>query len=140
MTNNDKLVEQWVVFLGKQDWDLFVTITFRESRAGIIAKKLFKWFFKHLNTFANKFFQKYIRCWVFFEQDVDRKGVHIHTLIKGIHPSMADLLEDRCKKFFGISKVEPYDSKKGAKHYLGKKYNGYKLDDFDYYKINSAKR
>ena len=132
--------QQWVDFIDRERWDLFLTITFRHSKTSFVAKRLFKRFFKHLNTVPNEFFSKYIHCWVFFEKDVYRKGVHIHSLIRGICPSKAALLESKCKSSFGQAKVEPYDSLKGAKYYLAKKYCNNRLDDYDYYKINSAKR
>lgn len=140
MLDKHKVVEEWSEWLSKEEWDLFVTITFRQSKAVFIALKLFKRFFKYLNNITKGFFSKYIKCWVYFEKDEDRKGVHIHSLVKGIHPSMAVALEQECNKFFGQSKVVPYDAEKGARYYLANKHRGPRLEHFDYYKINSAKR
>jgi hypothetical protein len=134
------LADGWAEFLSREKWDLFVTVTFRNSTKIIIAKKLFKRFFKHLNTAAGEFFDKYIRCWVFFEKDADRQGVHVHALVRGIHPSKAKEIEKRCKERLGESKVEEYDATGGAIEYLANKQNSRKLEDYDRCRINSRKR
>lgn len=138
--DKNKLTQGWVEFLGREKWDLFVTITFRHKKTLMPAIKAFKRFFKRLNTTSERFFDKFILCLVFFEKNWDGKTVHIHSVIKGICPSKARSLEHKCNEYFGQSRVVPYDPAKGVKHYLANKEVGNYLKHSDFYKINSAKR
>ena len=137
-----KMVEAFQEMLNRDRWDLFVTITFKEKRGVDGAKKAFKSFFRNLNLPSEIFYEKFILSWVFYESEGSRRGVHVHALIKGIDPSLASLLEEKCKGFFGLSKVVPYNynNSGSATSYLARKYPNINLVFFDYYKINSRLR
>lgn len=130
--------------LNKHKYDIWLTTTFRKRTLLEEAVGEFKYFFKHVNKPEEIFFHKYILAWVFFEQDNWRGGVHIHSVINGIEPSWAGLLEKRCRDFFGQSHVKPYDyslpETQSAINYLGQKYVSGKLPHYDFYRINSKLR
>lgn len=140
MISKHELALNWREFLNKEQWDLFVTITFRKRKLVIGAVKAFKHFFKYVNTFAEPLFKKFIRCFIVFEKEDNRGGVHIHTFIKGINPSHANKLEKNLRSVFGQSKAVSYDSKKGASFYLAKKLGLSNSVHYDYFKINSRLR
>ena len=127
-------------FLSVQKWDLFATITFRQQCPSLSAIKAFKRFFKYLNTRDRRFFDKYIECWIFLERHDLRAGVHIHALIRGINPTLAEELEKKCRRIFGQSRILPYDPMRQAVVYLAGKYKSQRLEDFTFFKINSRLR
>lgn len=139
--HRDRLIEASIEMLNTMHWDLWVTITFREERFVDSAKRGFKRFFKELNT-PDKYYFKYIRCWVFYEIDDARDSIHIHALINGIDKSLASELEKKCFCRFGNSEVEAYDynHKGSAIQYVAGKVDGYKLLHDDFYKINAKLR
>lgn len=138
--NNNEIVNGWVEFIDQRNWDIFLTITFRRITRSPLALKSFKWFFKHLNTTTEEYFRKFIYTLIFFENNPERSGVHIHAFIEGISPSTIKLLEKKCTDFFGLTDVKVYDPIKGGKFYLSKKIIDRNLDDYNYYKINSRLR
>ena len=140
MISKHELALNWREFLNKEQWDLFVTITFRKRKLVTGAVKAFKHFFKYVNTFAEPLFKKFIQCFVVFEKEDSRGGVHIHTFIKGINPFHTNKLEKNLKNIFGQSNVVPYDPNRGASFYLAKKVNTSNSVHYDYFKINSRSR
>ena len=120
-------------------WDLWVTITFRKKVPLHTAKKAFKHFLKNLNSPDEIYYDKVVFCYVCFETD-SRFGVHLHVLIRGIHPRYAWKLEKKCYKQFGKSEVEPYYSRGGAEHYLAIRCNSSRSEDNCFMKINSRMR
>ena len=81
--SNFELKKEFESLLDKFNCDLFFNTTFRDTTKMWGAVNKFKYFFKHLNTPKQVFFDKYILCWTFFEKEDCRNGVHIHSLIKG---------------------------------------------------------
>ena len=141
MVGRTKLVSEFGRFLRDiGPWDLFITITFRNSMKISVAKKSFKQFFKHLNSYEQTFFEKFLICFIVFEKEDNRNGVHIHALIRGVKPLHAELLEKKCRKVFGHTAVLPYNSEKAARFYLSRKYISPDLIDFDFLRINSRLR
>jgi len=143
MMDKRKLVEVFQKFLDMQNYDLCLTITFRNKTGLELAKKQFKYFFKYLNTKEEMIFDSFFIGWVFFEKE-NRGGVHIHAIISGISPSKASILEKRCRDYFGESKVVPYDlsrpTHKSMSRYLAEKYVTDDLEFFDFMRINSRIR
>ncbi len=140
------LADSWAKFLDN-GWDIFVTITFRRatpcfpsSNGYPGAIREFKHFFKHLNSYPNEFFSKFISTFTVFERNTYRDGVHIHSLINGINSSKAKLLQDKLTSSLGLSKVEAYDPSAGGNFYLCNKIYQNRLEDYQIYKINSAVR
>jgi len=124
--------------------DIYFSTTSRVKMLQMSAEKRFKYFFKHLNNPEGIFFKKRIFCWTFFDKPDKRGSVHIHSLINGIDPTLAVLLQKKCKGFFGQSKVRPYDHslprERLASHYLAEKVVRGELEHYDFYKINSKLR
>lgn len=125
--------------------DIYFSTTSRVKMLQMSAEQRFKYFFKcYINQPGNIFFEKFILCWAFFDKADKRGSVHIHSLIKGIDPSLADSLQKKCKDFFGQSKIRPYDHSlpkhRSASHYLAEKVVREELDHYDFYKINSKLR
>lgn len=124
--------------------DIYFSTTSRVKMLQVSAEKRFKYFFKHLNSSEEIFFKKFVLCWTFFDKADSRGSVHIHSLIKGIDPSLAVLLQKKCKSFFGQSDIRPYDHSlpkhRSASHYLAEKVVRDELDHYDFYKINSKLR
>jgi hypothetical protein len=137
-----KLIKGYKDLLDAFSWDIYLTVTFKKSTKLAAAGSAFRYFFKHLNTSDYKFFEKYIKCFVFFEKHKFDRGVHIHSLIQGLNPSFASALENKCLKFFGESKVDAYryDLPRPASDYLARKCLGSSLEHWDYLKINSKLR
>jgi hypothetical protein len=143
MISNQRLVAEFQGFIDRWKFDICLALTFRQETKLAEAIKRFKFFFKHLNTKEEQFFSKFIRCWVFYGT-AGEHGVHIHALIQGIAPHLANRLEEKCSQFFGNTVVEPYDynfsKARSMSRYLSRKYLSTRLQDFDYYKINSRLR
>ncbi len=144
---NIPIVDSWVGFIDKEYWDLFVTITFKtitpcfsKYEGSFNAIEKFKYFFKHLNSYPNEFFSKFIFTFTVFERNSYRNGVHIHSFIRGISPSKAELLQSKLASSLGLSTVTTYNTSGGAKYYLCKKMIGNTLEHYDKYTINSAVR
>jgi len=141
ISNESKILEFEEFIKAKGPWDLWATITFRQKTQLLGARSLFKYFLKHLNSPDDIFFDKFVFCFVFFERD-NRGGVHIHALIRGIHPLYAFKLEGKCREHLGDTKIKPYNPslKKNATLYLACKYVTQSLEDFDFMKVNSKFR
>jgi hypothetical protein len=124
------------------DWDIWLTVTFRQAVSTERAFKIFKYFFKTLNTVEFQFFKKYIRCIVLSERHESRPSDHIHCLIKGISPSLAGPLERRCRDFFGRSEARAYNPNlpRLASGYMARKCENSKAEDWGIIKINSRWR
>jgi hypothetical protein len=142
MLNSSKLKDGYQVFFDSYVWDIYLTVTFRQSTSASTALRSFKYFFKHLNTPDCVYFKQYIRCFIFCEKQGYQDGVHIHSLIQGVDITRAGLLEEKCRRFFGQSKVEPYQygSPRLASEYLAEKCVGLSLAHWDFIKINSKLR
>jgi len=138
--DKQRLVDGWVEFIDRGRWDLFVTITFRESKTSGVAKRMYKHFFKHLNSQEKVFFKRLIYSIEIYEKDNYRDGVHIHSFINGINPKYAKDLERICTDRFGSSRIEPYCPGRGANYYLSSKLASSRLVDYDSHKINSRYR
>lgn len=142
--DRQKLMGAWKEFVESLHPDLWVTITFRTPTSKYFAKMRFKKFFKHLNKPNETFYSKFILCWVFFEEWNRQERCHIHALIKGIDPSLAVNLEEKCLREFGLSVIRPYDYamiNHPASEYLAKKYVFYYGSDYlERFTINSRLR
>jgi hypothetical protein len=124
-------------FVSRRPWDIFISITFRHQTNTEAAIKMFKYFFKHLNSSEGIFsFADYIYCLVFFENNEYTNGIHLHVFLEGISPLLAKSLNRKCNDFFGDSDVVQYDPTQPATYYVSWKYVFGMLDHFDYYKIN----
>jgi hypothetical protein len=132
---NEKELESALFKLFKRDGhDVWFSVTFRYPVSSTQAKRKFKYFFNHLNTASERFFEKYISAWVFVEWSESRGGNHIHALIKGVDLSLCPKLERKCIDFFGQSEVKPIHE--DVIPYLVRKYFTKTLMDWDYLKIN----
>jgi len=140
MIPNSQLVTAFGELIEGRNWDIFLTTTFRRPKGSTEAKRAFKYFFKHLNTPAMAFFNKFVFALAVFERDSNRNGVHIHALLQGINPSLVASLEKKCREFFGDSVALPYDSDKAGRFYIARKYVSSQLDDYDILRINSRLR
>ena len=139
-TNETKILEFEEFIKSKGPWDLWASVTFHERTELAQARGSFKYFLKHLNSPDDIFFDKFVFCFVCFERE-SRGGVHIHALIRGIHPLYALKFQRKCWKF-GNSKVKPYNPclERNATRYLANKYVSRNLVDFDFMKVNSKFR
>lgn len=124
----------------REKWDLFITVTFFRQTSSLSAKKRFKHFIKYLNTKQRRYYDKFVKTWLFFEKDRYREGVHIHAFLSGIDSAHANYLETECNRVFGVSKILPYMPNQNASFYLARKYPLGVLEDFDFCKINSRIR
>jgi len=145
MISKEELLTEFQEELDSLHCDLWFSTTFRSKALVMPAEKAFKYFFKsYLNQPDRIFFEKFILCWVLFDKRDSREGVHIHSLIKGIDPSLAPLLQKKSNAFFGQSDVRPYDhsisKNRSASHYLAEKYVREEFDHYGFYKINSRLR
>ena len=74
-------------WIAENEWDILASITFRTIADYEYAKKRFKTFFRYrLNTQEEIYFENDIFCFIIYEQVKPYVGIHIHALIKGIHP------------------------------------------------------
>lgn len=141
--NDYKIKISWKEFMERLKADLYITITFRRFTSKETARMRLKQFLKFLNKPNQVFFSKFILCWVFFEGNTESGGCHMHALLKGINPAMAEALGKECGRAFGLSKVVPYDhSRKNypASEYLADKYVFYNYEDLEFFRINSRLR
>ena len=141
--NVRRLIKAEIELLGRIHWDLWVTITFRTEMSVDSAKKSVKSFFKYLNKPGEHYFDKFIRCWIFYELDAAGDRIHVHMLINGIDSSLASELEEKCCEHFGDSKIEPYNYNYpdgSGIHYLARKIGSPRLVNREYFKINSKLR
>lgn len=139
MTDNLTILEYIHIINGHGPWDLWVTVTFRNKTLLHTAKKEFKHFLKHLNSPDKVYYDKVVFCFVCFETD-SRFGVHLHALIRGIHPRYAMKLHDKCNREFGKSEVEPYFPRGGAEYYVAMRCSSGRSEDNGFMKINSRLR
>ena len=124
-----------------EPYDLFLTITFETVTFQEAARKSVKRFFATLNTRERVWYEKFIHCFIIYERNPDRQGVHLHGLLKGIKSNFARDLELELQGVFGwFCDVQAYDPDKGASIYFARKYAYGRLADYDYYKINSKYR
>jgi len=126
-------------FLNMHKWDAWVSLTFKRECSAEKASRVFKRFFKHLNSSQDKFFDMFFYCMVFFEKNVFRRGVHIHALFNRFPLSERQMrkLERRWSPI-GQSKIKKVHKK--VIPYLIKKFQMGTLEGFDYFKINSRYR
>lgn len=138
LTQRAKVRAHFISTTKAQEWDLWVTITFRHITVKETALKQFKAFFKYLNRNSKNvvFVEKRIGSLTFFEKHSSRKGVHIHALVRGVNPTLAKKLCKECEKRFGESWVEAYDPTKGAVIYLANKLFSPRLEHHDFYTIH----
>lgn len=120
-----KTVAEYKKFIeSKAKWDIWLTSTFRQPRSAESAFKTFKYFFKKLNNSERQFFSKYILCFVVLEPHEDKTRYHVHALISGISPLLADELQAVCRDFFGhrdvVQEYKP-SLPRVASNYLAKK-------------------
>jgi len=123
-------------------FDLYATMTFPKVTEKTEAMDAYKHFFKYLNRDYKKFYERYIHCLVVYERNTSRKGVHIHSFIRGIQADLCDMVLRECKNYFGPQcDVQPYALRRWKKiKYIARKYVSPDLEDFDFYKINSRYR
>ena len=136
MAENEKKTLAFAQFIEDNGpWDLWLTVTFRKKTQLSGAKKSFKRFIKNINS-KDSLFTNCVFCFTFFEKD-ERGGVHIHAVLRGIHPLHAPEIGMLCKKYFGQSKVVPHFSCKNAIFYLADKFGSSDLEHYDLMKINT---
>ncbi len=118
-------------------WDLWATITFAKPRSLAEAKKDIRHFMKNLNTHEEIFINNFVICFIVYERNSLRE-IHIHMLIRGIHPLKAERFQARCKARFGESKVMPYHAhiQPNATLYLANKYLSSALVDSECVKLD----
>ncbi len=123
-------------------FDLYTTMTFPKVTKKTEAMDAYKHFFKYLNRDYKKFYERYVRCLVIFENNISRKGVHIHSFVRGISPDLCEMVLRECKISFGRQcDVQPYAQKRWKNdRYIARKYVSPDLEDFDFLKINSRVR
>lgn len=122
-------------------YDLWATITFRRIRGVEGARKGLKGFLKRLNTPEETFINNFLFCFVLYDTGNGRKGVHIHALIRGIHPLKAESFQKRCAEEFGRSEAMPYQPSinPNATLYLAQKFARSTLADWEFIKVNPFK-
>ena len=142
MDNRAKVKAFEELIIQNGPWSLWATITFRRPVDSSEAIKRFKTFMRNLNTRDEILIHNFAWCFVLLDRGSGREGVHIHALIRGIHPLNAMKLEKKCEKHFGISKVVPYvpSIQPNATLYLAQKYALSTLADFSFMKIDSRIR
>jgi len=140
--NNQELKEGFEELLSRYPYDIWMSVTFDEDRPQGLetARRSFRHFLSHLNTPQERFYDKHINYWAFYERNASRDGVHIHSLIDGIDQSKVPQLQRKCKDTFGQSKVDTGHS--GVWHYIAEKYpyDDLLLDYDPYQRINSRYR
>jgi len=137
------MIEEYQKYIREScQFTLFFNASFRKPVTYEQAKKRFKLFFKYLNGNEQIYFKNYIHCWVFYEkQNTSRRGVHIHALIDRIPPKYAKAIQKEARRHFGeMSEVTPYDDTRGAVYYLARKIFNPKLEEYEFYVINSKVR
>ena len=110
----------WGRFLtGLDQWDWFVTLTFRDppencrgwNRAGFAtAKRAWREFCDLVGS------DRWVRVF-----ELQRRGVpHVHALVAGVGGLRRDEVWGECFRRWGISRILPYDRRRGAGWYLAK--------------------
>lgn len=140
--DKQRLIEEVERNIGSE-WDVWLTVTFRERTLMENAKKRFKSFFKHLNKPSEVYYHKFVTMWVYYEREA-RGGVHVHAVVKNIPSYLTPKLEKECRQYFGQAQVKPYDRSlplsKSATSYLADKHLSPRLEGYDFYFINSKYR
>ena len=156
LTQKKVLVEEFARFIERLGpWHMFITLTFRREKNSMFAKKCLKVLMKYINTDDITFFDKYVICFTVFEKEHVRNSVHLHLFLKGIDPTKADALKNRCLDFifkrthngkviyerlFEQVAIYPYEAEKRARFYLANKYISPDTDYWDIFRINARKR
>jgi len=130
------LNEAWALFIGKFEYCLYCTFTFKHE---VSQYKALRQFFRYLRLFINEplygnNYRKHgsgVNYVVAIERQ--RRGViHLHVLIGGnawklkrlmlMHIWHQGATLENGKRFYpnGFAKIEEYNSKLGAKYYIGK--------------------
>ncbi|MCX5698187.1 MAG: hypothetical protein NTX01_00590 [Candidatus Omnitrophica bacterium] len=137
----DRMEKAWIEFVDRIKAELFLTVTFRKATNRKLALKRLKHFFRYLNKPDIIFFQKYILCWVCFEETVE--GLHLHILIRGVAPRLASFLQRECCIRFGNSNVKVFNYS-GLPYtfvnYVVEKHIYTDFDRLESFKINSRWR
>lgn len=120
-----ELKQAWGNYIeGLADWKLFGTMTFRDPEVGSsytrpgwgTAKRAFRLLKEQAQPALGEL--SYVRM---FEVKRDREVPHIHFLMGGIDDELRRMdLVDFGFRNWGITRVEKYDSSKGAAFYLCK--------------------
>jgi hypothetical protein len=140
--NADLVVKGYQSLFDLHLWDIWFSTTVSREVGTEDFLRSFKYFFNHINSRDFVFYKGFICGYVFSEFNKFRNGVHLHALIKGIDPEMANPVEEFCWDYFGESKVVPYDNYRPdrASGYLARKCVSQELDHFDFFKVNSSFR
>ncbi len=156
MKNLHELKRGYTVVMDGFIADLIVDITYRNPRYDIynIVNEL-RHFFKYLHKYGI-YFDKYIDCWLYVENEFEQcdyytrklfKGVrpcyHSHILLKGIKPSLSQALQKACSERFGVSVVEPYDHTRVGNtrnEYIAEKCARYNTIGWFSFRVNNSLR
>ena len=107
----------WGEWLRQWRWDWWVTLTFRYPVSTRQAHRLWKeWI--HLLEHSVQSKVHYVRVTEYqrFRGDIP----HFHALLLGVREQQPKRWEGTWNNLGGLAKVEPYDVKLGATHYLAK--------------------
>ena len=125
--------ETWVK---KNNFDTFITITFRAKyQPGTINKKI-RDFLAHINDNDVIFYENSLSAWIFIEKNSFSSFSHAHLLTKGINPDKYQLLE---KELFKLGHSEVKACHDNSVPYLASKYGKNSLLDNQFIRIHSRR-
>ena len=89
----------------KNNFDTFITITFRAKYQQDTIKKKIRDFLAHVNDNDVIFYENLLNTWLFIERNSYNSSNHVHLLAKDLDPDKYPLLEKELFKF-GHSQVK----------------------------------
>jgi len=146
-----KVLGAYVEHFKKMNYTHFLTLTYKNPKlkpnhklyhiksyrafSTELSRKDFLWFFSHLNSKHQQFYEKAINCHAAWETSTHNRGLHLHVAIDSIPLSLRDKLREKCESYFGNTDIR--DVHDGVGTYLGEKYAFGKLTDMEYLRIYS---
>jgi len=124
LSQDSILKETWGDWItGMDQWEWFVTMTFRDPKIGGTwtkpgwghAKRAWREFLQVIQPPLGTV--EWVRC---FEMQKERGVPHIHALVSGTQGFRRMDMVDWCYRQYGIARILPYDPKLGAGYYLCK--------------------
>ena len=121
----NSLQDAWTGFIGRfEPFDWYLTLTFREEIHPELADRRYRRFVRQINEalFGRRFREKGKGIYHVKASEYQKRGVlHFHSLMGGGVWKLRRLtFMDMWFNDNGISRIESYDPKRGAKGYLSK--------------------
>jgi len=123
---NSSLRELWSEWLNEYDWNWWTTLTFRNKVTKKAANKKWNRWLRAIEE-ETEVSPGYFRV----TENQERNVLHFHALMLGVEHLRRLTFMDRWFEIAGYARIYPYDSKRGANHYLTK-YISKELSDYKF--------